>query len=874
MASPNTNAGTAVINVNAGNTLTVNGNVTLGANTAATDVTKVNFTGGGDLVQNGTSFQVGGGVGGTNVNGATVDMTALGSLTANLGATGTFRVGDVTTGTNAASSILLLPAVSTITANVVGVGDQTAGNVTQTLRLGSGLTTINANTLSIGANGSSARANGVLVFNGAAGTLKVRSQADPVNGRANLNVANMTFATANTATGSFDTTGHSADLLLNAVVLGGRTGANTGGATATFAFDTGTLDVNSLVAGTKTVTTTGGTVAGTAMIGGGASVFNNTTGPIQLGLNASNNGAANGTLTINGGTVTIAANGGVSIALGTASVASGSASGTLNIFGGVTTLAGDLIKGTSLGTSTAVLNITGTGTLDMGGKKIGGSAAGNNLTSLTFASGTLMNVGEINNGAPFNKTTAGTLILEGTNTYSGTTTISEGTLQVGTGGATGTLGTSTAPIANSGTLEFNRSNTLAVPNVISGTGAVTQTGSGTTQLTAVNTYTGVTTITGGVLQVSTLADGGADSGIGASSSSAANLILNGGALGYVGTGIGTGITNRSFSLGLGASAGGFDASGAAGSPMVLSSTLAPTLVGSGSRTLTLTGSNTDANTLAAPLADNGGATSVVKNGAGTWVLTGSSTHTGSTVVNGGVLQVGAGGTGSITGPVTVNSPGTLSGSGSVGSTIIGPGASLAPGDGNPASSNTTLTFTAVTLQSGSSTTLTIGSAQAASSGDLSTILGALANNSYDGTAGKGIVDIIGAGNLAAYNSGTGGANHDLLNVTGSFNVTAGSTITIANNGYLAGTPAIGDIFNLVDWSSVSAGTFDSGTNFRSGGLVGAGDLVLPDLSSFSLGWDVSAFLTHGIVVVVPEPSRALLLLFGLLGLCYRRRRAC
>lgn len=69
---------------------------------------------------------------------------------------------------------------------------------------------------------------------------------------------------------------------------------------------------------------------------------------------------------------------------------------------------------------------------------------------------------------------AGTLILSGTNSYSGTTTVSNGILQIGDGATNGTLGS--GAITNTTSLVFNRSDTLTVPNSISGAGTVTNEG--------------------------------------------------------------------------------------------------------------------------------------------------------------------------------------------------------------------------------------------------------------------------------------------------------------------------------------------------------------------------------------------------------------
>jgi hypothetical protein len=80
----------------------------------------------------------------------------------------------------------------------------------------------------------------------------------------------------------------------------------------------------------------------------------------------------------------------------------------------------------------------------------------------------------------------------------------------------------------------------------------------------------------------------------------------------------------------------------------------------------------------------------------------------------------------------------------------------------------------------------------------------------------------------------------------------------------------GQVFNLIDWGTVNMTGFNPGTGFSSGGTFGGFDL--PDLAPSNLAWDTSAFTTHGILVVVPEPSRMLLLMFGLLGLFLRRRR--
>jgi fibronectin-binding autotransporter adhesin len=187
---------------------------------------------------------------------------------------------------------------------------------------------------------------------------------------------------------------------------------------------------------------------------------------------------------------------------------------------------------------------------------------------------------------------------------------------------------------------------------IAGSGGMTKNGSGPLTLWFLaSTYTGPTTLNGGVLNILDLENGGVASDIGASSSDAANLVFNGGTLTYGGSGV---TSDRGFTLGT----GGGTINNASGQPLTLNNPGAVVLKGTGARTLTLAASSSSG-TLAAVLGDNGGATALAKSGLGTWILTGNNTNSGAVAISGGTLQVGDGGaTGSVgSGNVTVN-PGT------------------------------------------------------------------------------------------------------------------------------------------------------------------------------------------------------------------------
>ena len=69
------------------------------------------------------------------------------------------------------------------------------------------------------------------------------------------------------------------------------------------------------------------------------------------------------------------------------------------------------------------------------------------------------------------KTGLGTLVLTGANTYTGGTVISQGTLQIGNGGTTGSISGS---ILDDAALVFDHSDDITYADPISGTGSLTK----------------------------------------------------------------------------------------------------------------------------------------------------------------------------------------------------------------------------------------------------------------------------------------------------------------------------------------------------------------------------------------------------------------
>lgn len=270
---------------------------------------------------------------------------------------------------------------------------------------------------------------------------------------------------------------------------GGTINFNAGTLRNTASFDTlsrgisfhangGTFDV----ADGTTLTTSVGFNTSTGVVG-----FTKT-GDGTLLINAAA-GSYNGETNINAGTVKL----GNATALGASSTGSNRSNAPTFVNGGTLDLNGFTSNiGNFTLTSGTVADLAGGGQLN---------AYSINLKSgsVDAALGDVIVTGNTNgNATNLYKSTAGTATLTRTNVYSGSTQIAAGTLQIGDGLTTGTLGTANVTMTG-GTLSFKRSNAYVVNNAITGGGAVSQIGSGTTSLTAPNSYTAGTSVTSGTL---------------------------------------------------------------------------------------------------------------------------------------------------------------------------------------------------------------------------------------------------------------------------------------------------------------------------------------------------------------------------------------
>ena len=545
----------------------------------------------------------------------------------------------------------------------------------------------------------------------------------------------------------------------------------------------------------------------------------------------SNSGSATGNIvSISGGTVQSNVNGGF--------VASGSGKATGNIVNisgnadlSTATVAGgisssDAFTGNTLNKNSdaavhiarnfASVNFGYSGNANIGeldstptGSALSGVTVNTNANNVSFD-------GVISGSGSITKTGAGTLILSGTNTYYGGTTISAGTLSIG---SDTNIGSGTNTIGNKGTLLLSGNGTytndwtlsgagsaIATDNnntlsgVLSGNGGLTKTGAGTLTLTGNNTYAGGTAINDGTLKGNIAS--GTDLSI------AASAIYGG--------------DNKAHSVG-----------GLNGGGKIL---------------------NTDGLTVQsgdfAGFIDNSN-TSLTKTGAGTLTLTGNNAYTGSTTISEGTLKgnIASGTDLSIAasaiydGDNKARSVGGLNGGGKILNTD---GLTVQNGTfgGVIDNSNTSLTKTGagtLTLTRNNAytggTTISEGTLKGniASGTDLSIV----DNATYDGdNKARSVGGLNGGGNILntdglTVQSGTfggviGNSNTSLIK-------TGAGTLTLTGTNAYTGSTTIsegtlkGNIASGTDLSIADSATYDGDNKARSvGGLNGAGNILNTD----------------------------------------------
>jgi len=784
-----------------------------------------------------------------------------------------------------------------------------------------------------GGGGGAPGAGGVgIVVNGSGSTLTINS--DVTGG---LSGDGVTRANALSIQGSGTTlTLGTAGSLVGGISLGGGTLTMQQPTDAT---------INGVISGTGGLTKEGGgvltligtnTYAGGTTIGGGTVAVGNGS---ALGTNAvflsggvlrtdATMTLTNNMLVFTGSSPTIAAANGTTLTLagaaldvfggGTLTFGTAGAPGTVvvqfdtvNLFDAPTTAlrvaSGTLLAGnSSLSdiTSVAATTTIGVGArLDFNGNfgsiaDLQGAGTLANSGSIIVTGGNFSGV--IEGGTDFAKTGAGTLVLSGANSYSGDTSILGGTLQIGAGGSTGTLGGGPVDVAEGAVLTFNRSNNVTVGNAISGGGEVRQIGLGVLTLSSANTYSGGTTISSGTLELGnaqaagtgqvTLSGGNARLrfAIAGTFTNAIEVTDNSVVtIGRLATGDGITLTGA-LSLRPGstlifgspveeglitASFGGTDLFTPAGiNVQVAGGTLAAGNTSLGSITsqvgsfnigaiatvqlggfattiANLQGAGTLNNTATTTLLSGNfegvitGSGGIEKFGAGTMVLSGANTYSGTTLITEGTLAVGFGaGSGSLgTGAVTNNAQLLFNRTGTytVANAISGTGTLALAGGGTMILTGTNTYTGATTINAGN--TLQVGDGVISGpQGQLGS--GAVVNN------GTLVANVFFGLTLTNAISGTGVLRQEggPLTLTGANTYSGGTTIAATTtlqvgNGGTTGTLGTGAVSNLGTLTFARSDTFTVGNVISGTGAVfqaGSGTLILTGNNTYSGGTSI------------------------------------
>lgn len=525
LTSTTNNAAANTVTIPTGKSLTINGNVslnnqTLNANTALT------LSGGGSLAVTGVTFIVGNNTTGTNTaSKATLNLSGLGAVSVTLSGALTVQATGDNTAANA-SSVIWSNTANTITAASILVGNSSTGSP-NTFILGTGTNVINTNLINLG-NGT--RDTGIINFAGAGGSLTLRNVAG--TGRVpNVNLGPQAAqTTAYTTADLIDLTGHTADVAIGtfATSLGAKTAVNTND----LKFDAGTLDiltVNMAVAKGTGASTNKISIGGGVVKLGGSTAFGDLgTGTVTLAT------AGSGELLITGGIVTSS----VDILKGTGS---GTAritlsGGTLDLSNKSIGLTGKLIDFLTLESGTlrnvaefnngANLNKTTIGTLLLDtanaftgqvlvnagvlqvkhGNALGDPVAGTVVSFDTALelSGNIMVAGEslsltgsgIANGGALRNTA-------GVNIFAGPVSLSSASrINSDAGSLVLDVGVGSAIVSVNQDLTLGGAGTIVVGDAVTlGTGSLIKDGTGTAELTTLNSYSGSTTVNAGTLKL-------------------------------------------------------------------------------------------------------------------------------------------------------------------------------------------------------------------------------------------------------------------------------------------------------------------------------------------------------------------------------------
>ena len=407
----------------------------------------------GNIINTGSLTKMGAGtltLGGSNTYTGGTTITA-GTLQLGNGGTSGRIVGNVTDNGTLAfdhSDVVTFAGVISGTGGVAQIG---AGTTILTgANTYAGTTTVNAGTLQAGAANSAFGNNSSVTLN--AGTLNLNNFNETIGSLAGASGTSVALGSGTLSAGGNNTS------TLYAGVISGSGGLNKTGA------------------GTLTLTGPNAYTGGTTISGGALQLGNGgPSGSIR------GNVADNGTLVFNrSDTVTFPG-----LIFGTGGVAQIGPGTTIltadNTYtGGTIISAGTLQLGNGGATGGIPGNVTDNGTL-----------AFNRSDTVTFG-GVVFGTGALVQMGP------GTTILTANDSYTGGTTISAGTLQLGNGGTTGSI---VGNVTDNGSLLFDRSDNVTFNAIISGSGNLVQNGSGTTILGGTNTYSGGTIINNGTLLV-------------------------------------------------------------------------------------------------------------------------------------------------------------------------------------------------------------------------------------------------------------------------------------------------------------------------------------------------------------------------------------